>query len=491
MEMMRWQSCRKPCHISGTTRMHRPVPPRNSCTCRGWPFAFRDQGLARTGTSSLWLSPSGRQSPHASAQTDVGSVGRSLSSAPASVAEGAILGPCLRGLQSSSHSTSALAGPATPLPPGPSLAVACPQGRLSLFAHGAGQIAAGSPKHLFKAFPPSSKMADSASLRPAPLALMGDCRPPPHPRRGHPPPWASCPHPRWPPRLADWLGCPTPGRPSWVRWGPRPHPVMLGGPPGARKRERGGCWQHGGRWRLRGRKRRRERRRRAEEGVSFIGSPARCPRPLPPLLPPPAPPPQRPPRPLPGTMSFFRRKGRGAAGGRPGAEGRLPASSPARLLGSGPAPPGTATGPREDTRPLRSGLPANDGQSRHLPGTGPFSSLRGRGGGRGEAGALRGSLLRSGLPRRPRAAPAAGGSERRAAASVLPGAARGAAVVAALVWFFHPSSAREEYSLALLKQVTCAVRGTGVKCLLPHAVFEPLELFTEDFFFTMPIYVVP
>lgn len=190
-------------------------------------------------------------------------------------------------------------------------------------------------------------------------------------------------------------------------------------------------------------------------------------------------------------MSFFRRKGRGAAGGRPGAEGRLPASSPARLLGSGPAPPGTATGPREDTRPLRSGLPANDGQSRHLPGTGPFSSLRGRGGGRGEAGALRGSLLRSGLPRRPRAAPAAGGSERRAAASVLPGAARGAAVVAALVRFFHPSSAREEYSLALLKQVTCAVRGTGVKCLLLHAVFEPLELFTEDFFFTMPIYVVP
>lgn len=168
--------------------MHRPVPLRNSCTCRGWPFAFRDQGLARTGTSSLWLSPSGRQSPHASAQTDVGSVGRSLSSAPASVAEGAILGPCLRGLQSSSHSTSALAGPATPLPPGPSLAVACPQGRLSLFAHGAGQIAAGSPKHLFKAFPPSSKMADSASLPPAPLALMGDCRPQPHPRRGHPPP---------------------------------------------------------------------------------------------------------------------------------------------------------------------------------------------------------------------------------------------------------------------------------------------------------------
>ncbi|KAM6337850.1 A-kinase anchor protein 10, mitochondrial-like isoform 10-T13 [Alca torda] len=72
-----------------------------------------------------------------------------------------------------------------------------------------------------------------------------------------------------------------------------------------------------------------------------------------------SPPPQRPPRPLPGTMSFFRRKGRGAAGGRPGAEGRLPPSSPARLLGPGPAPPGTATGPREEARPLRSELPAN------------------------------------------------------------------------------------------------------------------------------------
>ncbi|XP_068889867.1 A-kinase anchor protein 10, mitochondrial isoform X1 [Aphelocoma coerulescens] len=53
-------------------------------------------------------------------------------------------------------------------------------------------------------------------------------------------------------------------------------------------------------------------------------------------------------------MSFFRRKGRGAVGGRP------PGSSPARLPGPGPAPPGTATGPREDARALRSGLPAND-----------------------------------------------------------------------------------------------------------------------------------
>lgn len=119
---------------------HRNAPAgalRDSCPTRGWPFAFRDQGLAWTGTSSLRLSPWGWQSPHASAQTDVGSVGRSLSSAPASAAEGAILGPRLRGLQSASHSTSALAGPATPLPPGPSLAVACPQGRLSPFAHGA------------------------------------------------------------------------------------------------------------------------------------------------------------------------------------------------------------------------------------------------------------------------------------------------------------------------------------------------------------------
>ncbi|KAM4760686.1 A-kinase anchor protein 10, mitochondrial isoform 2-T2 [Cyanocitta cristata] len=53
-------------------------------------------------------------------------------------------------------------------------------------------------------------------------------------------------------------------------------------------------------------------------------------------------------------MSFFRRKGRGPVGGRP------PGSSPARLPGPGPAPPGTATGPREDARALRSGLPAND-----------------------------------------------------------------------------------------------------------------------------------
>ncbi|XP_030318185.1 A-kinase anchor protein 10, mitochondrial isoform X2 [Calypte anna] len=59
-------------------------------------------------------------------------------------------------------------------------------------------------------------------------------------------------------------------------------------------------------------------------------------------------------------MSFFRRKGRGATGGRPGAEGRLPASSPARQLGPGLGPPGTAPGPREELRPVRSGLPAND-----------------------------------------------------------------------------------------------------------------------------------
>ncbi|XP_066058064.1 A-kinase anchor protein 10, mitochondrial isoform X2 [Chamaea fasciata] len=53
-------------------------------------------------------------------------------------------------------------------------------------------------------------------------------------------------------------------------------------------------------------------------------------------------------------MSFFRRKGRGAAGGRP------PGSSPARLPGPGPAAPGIAGGPREDSRALRSGVPASD-----------------------------------------------------------------------------------------------------------------------------------
>ncbi|XP_068066686.1 A-kinase anchor protein 10, mitochondrial isoform X1 [Anomalospiza imberbis] len=54
-------------------------------------------------------------------------------------------------------------------------------------------------------------------------------------------------------------------------------------------------------------------------------------------------------------MSFFRRKGRGAAAG-----GRPPGSSPARLPGPGPAPPGIASGPREDARAPRSGLPGND-----------------------------------------------------------------------------------------------------------------------------------
>ncbi|XP_056362493.1 A-kinase anchor protein 10, mitochondrial isoform X3 [Oenanthe melanoleuca] len=53
-------------------------------------------------------------------------------------------------------------------------------------------------------------------------------------------------------------------------------------------------------------------------------------------------------------MSFFRRKGRGAAGGRP------PGSSPARLPGPGPAPPGIAAAPRQDARAPRSGVPAND-----------------------------------------------------------------------------------------------------------------------------------
>ncbi|KAM9525564.1 A-kinase anchor protein 10, mitochondrial isoform 2-T2 [Guaruba guarouba] len=59
-------------------------------------------------------------------------------------------------------------------------------------------------------------------------------------------------------------------------------------------------------------------------------------------------------------MSFFRRKGRGAPAGSPAAEGRLSASSPARLLSPGAAPPATVPGPREGARPLRSGLPAND-----------------------------------------------------------------------------------------------------------------------------------
>ncbi|XP_039576556.1 A-kinase anchor protein 10, mitochondrial isoform X4 [Passer montanus] len=60
-------------------------------------------------------------------------------------------------------------------------------------------------------------------------------------------------------------------------------------------------------------------------------------------------------------MSFFRRKGRGAAAG-----GRPPGSSPARLPGPGPAAPGlpaapgSAAAPREDARALRSGVPASD-----------------------------------------------------------------------------------------------------------------------------------
>lgn len=208
------------------------------------------------------------------------------------------------------------------------------------------------------------------------------------------------------------------------------------------------------------------------------------------LLPSPPPSPSSPlpsgrPRPLPGTMSFFRRKGRGAAGGRPGAEGRPPPSSPARLLGPGPAPPGTASGPREEARPLRSELPANDGQSRHLPApaAGPFSSLRGRGrgrgGGRGCAGtaAAGPGAVGCGLPARR----GCGGDPRQ------PRPSRGGSGSGSGCGGFRPSSARGERGLAALERGTPAVRGTGVKGLAPPAIFQPLHLFTELFFFSQCI----
>lgn len=115
------------------------------------------------------------------------------------------------------------------------------------------------------------------------------------------------------------------------------------------------------------------------------------------------PPPRRPPRPLPGAMSFFRRKGRGAAGGRP------PGSSPARLPGPGPAPPGIATGPREDARALRSGLPANDGQCRRPRSPAGLGGLGGPG-----PGGARGARLPPGLSgeRQPPPAAAPRGSGR-------------------------------------------------------------------------------
>lgn len=255
---------------------------------------------------------------------------------------------------------------------------------------GRAQTAGAYPKRLLKALLPSSKMADRASLCPAPLALIKDGRPPPFPSLQ----WA-------PGNLlpSSNMAAPTRGLAGL----PDARAAMLS-EAGAAAASRH-AWRAAGRpeegagrllttWRPLAPPREEEAEGEAAAGGgrSLIHrEPGSLPSPPPSPSSPPSPPPQRPPRPLPGTMSFFRRKGRGAAGGRPGAEGRLPTSSPARLLGPGPAPPGTATGPREEARPLRSGLPANDGQSRHLPApaAGPFSSLgvRGRGrGGRGGAG---------------------------------------------------------------------------------------------------------
>lgn len=161
-------------------------------------------------------------------------------------------------------------------------------------------------------------------------------------------------------------------------------------------------------------------------------------------------------------MSFFRRKGRGAAGGRPGTEGRLPPSSPARLLGPGPAPPGTATGPREEARPLRSELPANHGQSRHLPGPFPPSGFGEEvEGGRGCAGTAAAGFRGVG-----RGLPACG---PLASGPGQPPPASGAAPAAAALPF-----CTAERSLTALKRGRRAVRWAGVKCLAPRAIFEPL-----------------
>ncbi|XP_038014082.1 A-kinase anchor protein 10, mitochondrial isoform X4 [Motacilla alba alba] len=181
-------------------------------------------------------------------------------------------------------------------------------------------------------------MAAGASRRPAPPALIKDGRAaPPGPPR------APCPHPTWRPRPA-----PLPGG--------REAGAAMSSAGASRRAARAALPEAGAgplltTWRPRAPPREEEAEGAAAAGgrSSLIHRTQRA------AFPPSRlPPPRRPPRPLPGAMSFFRRKGRGAAGGRP------PGSSPARLPGPGPAAPGTAAGPREDARALRSGLPAND-----------------------------------------------------------------------------------------------------------------------------------
>lgn len=424
---MEWWRCGKLCHISATTRTHPPVPPcppgarRGFCLQGPGPCSERDLRLV---TASIGTTKPTHTMPVLRQRQ--GLWGCHVSSVPAPVAKGDILGPHLWVLQDASHGTLALTGPAMPLPPVPR----------SL-----------SPVLRAGCHPSPTGCAQIAAERPQNVSSRPSC---PHPR------WPTAPHSsrcpshdqRWPqplqppPRAVDpreLLALIQDGRrDSRIGWSARAAMLSEAGAAAASRHARraAGCPEEGaGRllttWRPLAPPREEE-----AEGEEAAGGGRSLIHKEPGLLPSPPPSPSSPlpsgrPRPLPGTMSFFRRKGRGAAGGRPGAEGRPPPSSPARLLGPGPAPPGTASGPREEARPLRSELPANDGQSRHFPApaAGPFSSLRGRGRGRGGGKAVRGRPLRdlglSAAVCRPVGAVAV-----TPGSPVLPGAARGAAPAA-------------------------------------------------------------
>lgn len=172
--------------------MHPPAPP---CTPRagGAAFACRDSDPQLVAAS---IGTAKSTHPMPVLRQLWGQSGWHVSSVPAPVAKGDILGPRLRVLQGGFARHLGSRRPCHAAPP-------CPSGQdVTLRPRDVPK----SPRSVPKTPPPGPPALTQDGrpplAPPATLALIKDGRP----RRV--PPRASCPHPRWPPPRADWLVCP-------------------------------------------------------------------------------------------------------------------------------------------------------------------------------------------------------------------------------------------------------------------------------------------